>query len=64
MIERLAGKTALITGGARGQGAAHGRRLAEEGAAVLLGDILDAEGEAHADELRARAIAPTICTST
>jgi NAD(P)-dependent dehydrogenase (short-subunit alcohol dehydrogenase family) len=48
---RLQGKTALITGGARGQGAAHGRRLAEEGAAVILGDILD--GEPHARELRA-----------
>ena len=53
MTARLAGKTALITGGARGQGAAHGRRLAEEGAAVVLGDILDDAGEAHAAELRA-----------
>jgi 3alpha(or 20beta)-hydroxysteroid dehydrogenase len=53
MTERLAGRTALISGGARGQGAAHGRRLAEEGAAVILGDILDAEGEAHASGLRA-----------
>ncbi|MET0768630.1 MAG: glucose 1-dehydrogenase [Solirubrobacteraceae bacterium] len=53
MTARLAGWTALITGGARGQGAAHGRRLAEEGAAVILGDILDDAGEAHARELRA-----------
>jgi 3alpha(or 20beta)-hydroxysteroid dehydrogenase len=50
---RLEGKTALITGGARGQGAAHGRRLAQEGAAVILGDILEDAGEAHARELRA-----------
>jgi NAD(P)-dependent dehydrogenase (short-subunit alcohol dehydrogenase family) len=49
---RLEGKTALITGGARGQGAAHGRRLAEEGAAVILGDILEDAGEAHARALR------------
>jgi 3alpha(or 20beta)-hydroxysteroid dehydrogenase len=49
---RLAGRTALITGGARGQGAAHGRRLAEEGAAVLLADILDDLGEQHARDLR------------
>jgi 3alpha(or 20beta)-hydroxysteroid dehydrogenase len=48
MTARLAGKTALITGGARGQGAAHGRRLAEEGAAVILGDILEDAGQAHA----------------
>ena len=53
MTERLAGRTALISGGARGQGAAHGRRLAAEGAAVILGDILEAEGEAHAEDLRA-----------
>jgi 3alpha(or 20beta)-hydroxysteroid dehydrogenase len=50
---RLQGRTALITGGARGQGAAHGRRLAEEGAAVILGDILEEAGEAVARELRA-----------
>ena len=53
MTARLEGKTALITGGARGQGAAHGRRLAEEGAAVILGDILEDAGEARARELRA-----------
>ena len=50
---RLEGKTALITGGARGQGAAHGRRLAEEGAAVILADILEDAGETRARELRA-----------
>jgi NAD(P)-dependent dehydrogenase (short-subunit alcohol dehydrogenase family) len=53
MTARLQGKAALVTGGARGQGAAHGRRLAEEGAAVILGDILEEAGEAHADQLRA-----------
>jgi NAD(P)-dependent dehydrogenase (short-subunit alcohol dehydrogenase family) len=53
MNARLAGKSALITGGARGQGAAHGRRLAEEGASVLLADILDDLGEQHARGLQA-----------
>jgi 3alpha(or 20beta)-hydroxysteroid dehydrogenase len=53
MTARLEGKTALITGGARGQGAAHGRRLADEGANVVLGDILEDAGHAHARELRA-----------
>jgi 3alpha(or 20beta)-hydroxysteroid dehydrogenase len=53
MAGRLDGKVALITGGARGQGAAHARRLAEEGACVITGDVLDAEGEATATELRA-----------
>jgi NAD(P)-dependent dehydrogenase (short-subunit alcohol dehydrogenase family) len=52
-LGRLAGKVALVTGGARGQGAAHARRLAEEGACVVTGDVLDAEGEATAAELRA-----------
>jgi 3alpha(or 20beta)-hydroxysteroid dehydrogenase len=50
---RLAGKAALITGGARGQGAAHGRRLAEEGASVLLADVLDDLGDQHARALQA-----------
>ena len=53
MTARLEGKTALITGGARGQGAAHGQRLADEGASVILGDILEDAGQAHARELRA-----------
>ncbi|MPY95167.1 MAG: SDR family oxidoreductase [Acidimicrobiia bacterium] len=42
---RLDGKVALITGGARGQGAEEGRLFAAEGAAVVLTDVLDAEGE-------------------
>jgi 3alpha(or 20beta)-hydroxysteroid dehydrogenase len=53
MSTRLAGKAVLISGGARGQGAAHGRRLAEEGASVLLADILDDIGDQHARGLRA-----------
>jgi NAD(P)-dependent dehydrogenase (short-subunit alcohol dehydrogenase family) len=51
-VKRLRGKIAMITGGARGMGAAHGTIFAREGASVLLLDILDREGEALAAELR------------
>jgi 3alpha(or 20beta)-hydroxysteroid dehydrogenase len=48
---RAAGKVALVTGAARGQGAAHAELLAAEGAAILLADVLDAEGEAVAETI-------------
>lgn len=38
---RLAGKVAIVTGGARHIGAAYARRLAAEGAAVVVADVLD-----------------------
>ena len=50
---RLEGKTALITGGARGQGAAEARLFAEEGANVVLTDVLDEDGERTAAEVGA-----------
>jgi 3alpha(or 20beta)-hydroxysteroid dehydrogenase len=48
VAERLAGTAALISGGARGMGASHVRRLVAEGAKVVFGDILDDEGGAVA----------------
>lgn len=45
-MKGLQGKVALVTGGIHGIGAAAARRLAEEGAKVLITDVLDTEGEA------------------
>ena len=42
---RVQGKVALISGGASGLGLASGRRLAEEGATVILADVDVAGGE-------------------
>ena len=52
---RLDGKVALITGAARGQGAAEARLFVAEGAQVMLGDVLDDDGEIVAKELGERA---------
>ena len=48
---RLTGSVVLVTGGARGQGASHAHRLANEGATVWACDVLDDEGAALAARL-------------
>lgn len=50
-MARLTGKVALISGGSRGMGAAHARAMLAEGAKVVIGDVLDEEGKALAEEL-------------
>jgi len=50
---RLAGKGALVSGAARGIGAAIARLFATEGARVLIGDILEAEGHKLAADIAA-----------
>ena len=50
-MKRLENKTVIITGAARGMGAATARLFAAEGARLLITDVLDAEGEALAREL-------------
>jgi NAD(P)-dependent dehydrogenase (short-subunit alcohol dehydrogenase family) len=49
----LDGKVALISGGARGQGAAEAETFVREGAKVVFGDIRDAEGEKVEAAIRA-----------
>ena len=55
VVSRLDGRVALVTGGARGMGAAAVRRLHAEGARVVAADVLDDDGKALADSLGDRA---------
>lgn len=51
---KLDGRVVLISGAARGQGEQEARLFAAEGARVLLGDVLDEQGQAVADDIGGR----------
>jgi len=55
-MERLKGKVAIITGAARGMGEAHARLFVQEGARVIMTDVLESEGKQLADELGKNAL--------
>src|SRR5712691_9633968 len=52
LMGRLDGKVALISGGARGQGACEAKMFCREGAKVVFGDVLDTAGQATEAEIR------------
>ena len=54
-MDRLKGKVALISGGARGQGAAEARLFVNEGAKVVIGDVLDDQADGTAREINSKA---------
>lgn len=56
IMGKFNGKVVLITGGSRGQGAAHARAFIQEGAKVVITDVLVDEGQALAAELGGNAL--------
>ncbi|WP_108661743.1 SDR family NAD(P)-dependent oxidoreductase [Acuticoccus kandeliae] len=55
-MQNLKDKPALVTGAARGQGLAEAKLLAERGARVVIGDVLEADGAAAVETLRAEGL--------
>ena len=60
---RLEGKTALITGAARGLGAAIARRFADEGASVIINDLNIDAARATAEEMGGHAVSADVADS-
>ena len=55
-MNRFDNRTVIVTGGARGMGASHARGFVDEGANVVIADVLEQEGRKLADELGDHAI--------
>ena len=55
-MSRLEGKVAIVTGAARGTGEQTARLFADEGARVVIADVLEDEGRATAEDIGASAI--------
>lgn len=55
-MSRLNNRVVFITGGARGQGAAHALRLGSEGARVVIADVMDEVGQTEAENLRSQGL--------
>lgn len=62
-MDRLQGKTALVTGAARGLGAQIARRMAEEGARVVVNDVSLAAARSTADAIGGHALACDVSDS-
>ena len=60
-MARFDNKVVLVSGGARGQGAAEARLLVAQGAKVVIGDVRDNQGQALAGELGPAASFPARC---
>jgi NAD(P)-dependent dehydrogenase (short-subunit alcohol dehydrogenase family) len=61
-MSRLAGKVAIVTGGAKGIGRHYSQALAEAGARVMIADIAD--GKDVADEIAAKSGANSVASAT
>ena len=58
--KRLQGRVAIVTGGGHGIGRAYARRLAEEGAAVVIAELDGPAGERVAEEIGGLAVATDV----